>query len=144
MVTMRKGEESINKPDMVLYELISGVVLVGVFVQIAFLIFSVNVLYDSCGWWGGIAIACFMAFHMYRSLDNALDLQEGDAMSSVRKNSLIRYSIVVIVMVIMHYTGAGNVVTYVFGVLMLKAGAYLQPFTHKVFNKIFNSSQGDK
>lgn len=143
MVTMIKENESINKSEMVLFELISGVVFCGLVVQVAFFFFPIDVLYYSCGWWSGIVIACFMAFHMYRSLSSALDLEEGMAMSSVRKSSLIRYTTVLVVMVIVHYAKIGSVVAYIFGVLMLKTGAYFQPIVHKIFIKFLNTNQGD-
>ncbi len=78
-------------------------------------------------------MASFMAIHMYKNLHAALSFGEGDAISSVRMSSIIRYSVALVVMVVIHLTNCGSVVTYVFGIFTLKAGAYMQPVMHKIF-----------
>lgn len=132
MRTIASREENINRPDEVLRELMTGIIVVGVIGQLICLFIPTQVLFLSIGWWVGIAVAIFMAWHMYRNISNALDMAEGDAISSVRYSSMIRYGTALVLMMIVHYSGAASVVSYVIALFSLKIGAYIQPIMHSV------------
>lgn len=85
----------------------------------------------------GVLLAWITAYHMYKTLDRALDLG-ADASKVVTTANLIRYVCIVIVFMIVWLTGKLNPLFTFLGIMTLKAAAYSQPLTHKVCNKIFH------
>ena len=112
-----------------------GVLLYGVLCEIVGLIFVNDRLFYSIGLAAGIACALFMATHMAWSLNQALDLGEGDAVKKMQVHNILRYVVVVIVFFLLLYTKLGNPLSAFLGVMGLKVAAYLQPFTHKFFRR---------
>ena len=99
------------------------------------LIFVEKRLFYSIGLLAGIVCALFMATHMAWSLNQALDMAEGDAVKKMQTHNILRYVIVVIVFFLLLYSGLGNPLSAFLGVMGLKVAAYLQPFTHKFFRR---------
>lgn len=112
-----------------------GILLYGVLCEIVGLIFVSDRLSYSIGLLAGIACALFMATHMAWSLNQALDLGEGDAVKKMQVHNILRYIIVVIVFFALLYSKLGNPLSAFLGVMGLKVAAYLQPFTHKFFRR---------
>jgi hypothetical protein len=112
-----------------------GILLYGVLCEIVGLIFVNDRLFYSIGLAVGIACALFMATHMAWSLNQALDLGEGDAVKKMQVHNILRYVVVVIVFFLLLYTKLGNPLSAFLGVMGLKVAAYLQPFTHKFFRR---------
>lgn len=90
----------------------------------------------SIGLWIGAALAAGLAWHMWRTLDQALDLGEAGAQKQMRKQSVIRYGAVICVLGVLMTTQAANPLAAFLGVMTLKVAAYLQPITHKVILKL--------
>ncbi len=123
------------KENVILRELIVGELFFGVVCQILLLIFTKQWVYNSLGLWIGVAISVFLAVNMADSIDVALDLDAKNADAYLRKKSVIRYLIVCAAVVLLGIFDLASVLTCIFGVMGLKVGAYLQPITHKLFNK---------
>ena len=85
----------------------------------------------------GVLLALITAYHMYRTLDRALDLG-ADASKAVTTANLIRYVCIIVVFGLVWLTGLNPLFTFL-GLMTLKFGAYMQPLTHKVCNKIFQT-----
>lgn len=85
----------------------------------------------------GVVLALITAYHMYRTLDKALNLG-ADAAKVVTAASLVRYACIIIVLGIVWLTGRMNPLFTFLGLMTLKAAAYMQPLTHKLCNKIFH------
>jgi hypothetical protein len=124
------------KKNETLIELLIGILVIGIIIQIACLIASNNYLFDAVGLWSGVGICCFSAIHMYRSIEDAVDLGESGAIKYVRKKYAVRMLIVIIIVGSVIYFQLGNYVTLLIGVFPLKLSAYLQPITHKLVKKI--------
>lgn len=85
----------------------------------------------------GMSIAIAVLWHMYKGLDEALDLDEHMAVKYMRKKSIIRLVMMGLAV------GAAcmlpdifNPFAVVIGVLALKFAAYIQPLVHKyIFKK---------
>jgi len=58
------------KKNNILIELLAGIISLGILIQIGMLIFAENYLYNAIGLWTGIGIACFMAIHLKRSIED--------------------------------------------------------------------------
>ena len=125
------------KKDHTLQELLLGIILLGVAIQIVVAVLSKDYLYNAIGLWSGIAIACFTAIHMKRSIEDALDLGEQGATKYVRMAYLKRMILSLVFMGIVIYFHLGNPITLLIGVFPLKVAAYLQPLLHKLFQRIF-------
>lgn len=124
------------KIDATLFELCLGIVLYGVVGQIVVLLISCKAKY-SIGFWVGILLAVLGAIHMWWVLDRGLEMASKDAMKTVGTQSIIRYLVVVAVAILLGVSGLGDPIAVVFGYMGMKAGAYMQPFTHKIGLKIF-------
>jgi hypothetical protein len=123
------------KKNKILLELLIGIVLMGILIQIICIVVSKDYLYNAIGLWSGVAIACFMAIHMKRSIEDVLDLGEEGGVKRMRSTYLVRMTIVAIAMGVVICFNLGNPVTMLFGALTLKIAAYLQPYMHKLISK---------
>lgn len=120
------------KKNNILIELLVGIILFGVIEQIVCLVVSKDYLYNSIGLWSGVAIACFMAVHMKRSIEDALDLGEEDGVKHMRKGYGVRMTVVAVAVIVILISKIGNPITLVIGILPLKFSAYAQPIIHNV------------
>ena len=122
------------KKNSTLKELLIGIVLVGVVLQIVCLFFH-RQLYQAVGLWTGIGISIGMAIHMQYSIEDGLDIQGDAGVKHMQKSYFIRTAVAVVVMAVVLYYDWGNPITILLGVTALKVGAYLQPTVHKVLQK---------
>ena len=128
---MFPGLKGTNRSDT-LIEMMCGILVYGIIGQLVVLCFLEEKGWLSIGWWIGIVCALLGAYHMWWGLDRALDFPEKDAVKMVTSYNLLRYAAIVIILGIVMVTEIGNPLAAVFGVFGLKAGAYMQPFIHKV------------
>ena len=123
------------KKHDILTELLTGIISLGILIQIGMAIAFENYLYNAIGLWAGIGIAVFMAIHLKRSIEDELDLGEEGAMKHARTAYATRMLITLIVLGVVIYFKLGNPITVVIGIFPLKLSAYLQPLIHKIFLK---------
>ena len=124
------------KKNNILVELLSGIISLGVLIQIIMAIAFEDYLYNAVGLWTGIGIACFIAIHLKRSIEDSLDLGVEGAAKHARTAYATRTAITLVVIGIVIYFKVGNPFTVVLGIFPLKLSAYLQPLIHKIFLKI--------
>lgn len=123
-----------GKMDETLKELLVGILLFEVLATGIGVWFVQSPVSYLLGMAAGTGLAVFWAVHMYRSIGRNLEInkdQEGAANSYAIKSSMIRYAVAAIVLLA---CGLWNVTCFMaafLGIMGLKAGAYLQPFTHK-------------
>ncbi len=130
------------KKNQTLLELLAGIIVLGVVIQIVCLIVSKNYLYDAIGLWSGVGICGVSAVHMQRSIEDAVDLGEAGATKHVRLGYATRMVVTLLLAGAVIYFRIGNYVTLLIGVFPLKLAAYLQPVTHKLFQKIQHVRKG--
>ena len=128
------------KKNNILVELLSGIISLVVLIQIIMAIAFEDYLYNAIGLWTGIGIACFIAIHLKRSIEDSLDLGVEGAAKYARTAYATRTVITLIVIGIVIYFKVGNPFTVVLGIFPLKLSAYLQPLIHKIFLK-FNKTE---
>lgn len=132
-------EESAGKPGKIndtLQELLAGILAAGVVFQATVVWFVKDKASYSAGLWIGVMLAAFLAWHMWRTIDEALDMGEAGAQKIMRKRSAMRYGAVILVLAVLMCTEAANPLSAFLGVMTLKVAAYLQPVTHKVILKL--------
>ena len=121
----------------VLPELVLGIVIYGIIVEIAGVWFVADKLRYSTGLLIGISLAIGMAINIAVVIRDAVEIYgEDGAKNRVIVKSILRYLIVVVVFFTMMKFNLGNLFTAFIGVLGLKVSAYLQPFTHKVILRL--------
>lgn len=126
----------LRRINQVLPELEIGILFYGIVVQLAGVWFVEDKVRYSTGLWIGIILAMGSAVHMAMVLRDSMDLAEKGARTKTTFGYMLRYAVIVVVCLLTGYLNLGNVVTLFIGVLGLKAGAYLQPFTHRVISKL--------
>lgn len=132
--------ENLKKIDRTLLELLTGIVIYSVLCQLVGLFLPFSRTRFSVGLWLGIMVAVFSAIHMWRSLQKAFLCDEKSAARLLAGGYVVRYLITGAFLVLLFYTGVGYVLTGFLGVIGLKAGAYLQPVTHKFYNRMFHET----
>lgn len=132
-----------KKVDETLSELILGILIMGILIQLADILISVanRIFYHAIprfaiGFWIGIAVAVGLSVHMYRSIDRALDMYAEDAEKYMRKAYLLRTAAILLAAGAVTYFDIGYVMAYFLGVLCLKFGAFLQPLIRMIRKKI--------
>ncbi len=125
-----------KKIDPTLFELCLGIFLYGIIFQVVLLFFSREISY-SLGLWIGVALAAAGAVHMWWSIDKGMEQAAKQAAKTVGTNNLIRYLVLVIVMFVLVYTDFANPIFMFCGYMGMKISAYLNPWLHKVSDRIF-------
>lgn len=131
--------EKIKSINRALLELELGIIALGILgmilVSFLFGIFPWNMLSMLLG----TILAMAGAFHMYIVLDRALDL--GDkAQSKMVAGSIIRYTVLIVILLLVIKSGLLDPMITFVGVMFLKVASYLQPFTHKLCNAVFHET----
>lgn len=128
--------EFLKKINPVLIDLITGCLLYGI-VGVALIIFVVPHFYEGgigklvLGLVIGVILMMVLAVHMSIAVEHSLMLGEDGATKHNLKMFSVRILLVLAVFGMVYFTGIGNPITLVVGMLSLKVAAYLQPFTHK-------------
>lgn len=89
----------------------------------------------------GVCMSCGMVVHMAVFIEQALHIGEFGAEKHMKKGAAIRYSVLIILFTIIGITKVVDIIAAMVGVMALKVSAYLQPFTHKIFLKIYGKGR---
>ena len=127
-------KENIKKISETLKELLIGILFYGILVEMIGICFIKDKMYFTIGLWFGIILACAAAVHMWWGLDKAMDMGNGASKYALSQN-MIRYGVIVVAFGALCVVDLGNPIAAFAGIMGLKAGAYLQPFTHKIMIK---------
>lgn len=131
--------EALKSKNRALLEMFIGILFYGLILQIVGSFLVDNQWYYARGLWFGIAMACVSTLHMYRSLDRALDYG-ADASKLITRDYLIRYVLIAVILLIIMVTEVMNPLVVFMAYMGLKVAAYLQPFTHKICNRMFHET----
>ena len=83
----------------------------------------------------GALTAIIFVIHMAVTVDDALCLDEKGAVSQMRTQMMVRYLFVGVIVGLSLYFKIADPVFLTISVLTIKAGAYLQPYVHKLINR---------
>lgn len=125
-----------------LLEMILGIVLTGILLEIGGLVLVPSRGAYTLGLGIGLVMAVFFVTQMAFSIDRALDWDERGAKAELNKGHAIRYACIILVLVVVGYFKIGNYIACFLGLFTIKAGAYLQPQIHKFINKKLNIEEG--
>lgn len=125
----------LNRLSLLVKELLVAIVFYGLITEVVVLIVVQDKIFYTIGLLVGLIAAVGMCIHMQVSLEDAISMGEGGAEKHIRKSYGIRMAVVLLVMGLMYYFNIGSILMYFIGIMSLKVAAYLQPFTHKYFQK---------
>ncbi|MCD7863656.1 MAG: hypothetical protein LUG61_09185 [Lachnospiraceae bacterium] len=129
--------DKLQKINPTLLTMMIGTFAYGLVGEIVILLFLRRLSGVSLGWWIGVALSILGEAHMYWSLDMALGLGEKGATKKLVLHNTVRYLVFVGVTFLLMATDIANPVACVFGILGMKAGAYLEPVLEKLYTKKF-------
>lgn len=133
--------DKLKRVDRALLELVTGIAVFGVLCQTVGLLFPIDSVKYALGLWGGIILAALAAIHIWRSLNKAFSCDGKSAARLIAGGYVVRYLVAALFLLLLYFMGAGYYVLAGFlGVMGLKAGAYLQPLTHRFYNRLFHET----
>lgn len=132
--------ERLKQANRTLLEMDTGILGWGIVCQLAGIFLAKDQVRFSASLWFGILFALINTLQMYRSLDRALDFDEKTARKMISGSYLIRYLSVVVILSIIMITDVMNALVVFLAYMGMKVGAFLQPFTHKFYNKLFHET----
>ncbi len=130
------------KKSGTLAELICGIALVGVIAEAVCVIAFKDDLYNTVGLLSGIAVACFWAIHLKRSIEDSLELDPDGARKHARKGYVFRIIITALLLGAVIYFHLGNPILIIVGIISLKISVYINPAIHKVFSRLKAKRRG--
>lgn len=131
--------EVLRKKDRTLLEMHAGMIFFGLLCQVTGAFFVKEQGRYALSLWCGIVLAMLGAYHMYRVLDRSLDQGEA-AVKLIFRGYIFRYALFVLIILIIIKTEVMNPLIVFLGYMSLKVTALIQPFTHKLSNKIFHET----
>ena len=134
--TMINRLKEINRA---LLELDLGILFCGVICQLVGMWPAGHKALYTVALWLGILLALLGTWHMYKTLERALDLGDGAAKVMVT-GGLLRYAVLCIILGVIMVTDVLNPLIVFLGYMTMKVAAYLQPFTHKLCNMFFHET----
>lgn len=140
--TRERLNQMLKRINDALPELILGILIYEIVVEFTGIWFVKDKLGYSIGLLIGAATAIGMAVHMAVVLRDSMDMAESGRTRRIALQYVLRYLVVVAVFFVTAYFEIGNVMVAFVGVMGLKVGAYVQPFTHKVILKLLG--RGDE
>lgn len=131
----------LRRINQALPELLAGILLYGVLIQITGIWFVSDKIRYSTGLWAGIFLAMGMAVNMAIVIfDTVEEMAEGRTSRRASLYAALRYLVVVLAFGIAGYFNLCNIVVMFLGVMGLKVSAYLQPLTHKFLAVLLKKS----
>ncbi len=132
--------EKIRKYNRTLLEMHMGSVFYGIVCQIVGFFFVEDQGEYTLSLWFGIVFATISTIHLYRSIDRALDYED-QAAKMMTSSYFVRYAMVIVVMLLASMTEILNPLVIFLGYMSMKVTALIQPFTHKLCNKLFRENE---
>lgn len=123
-----------QKADTTVKEMWIGVAVWGIACELVTVWFVKDRIYSGLGLLIGCILAAAGVWHMWRTIDQALDLGDG-AQKFMTARSWIRYGMFVAVFAVLMVTDAADPLTAFLGLMGMKMSAYLQPTVHKISEK---------
>lgn len=89
----------------------------------------------------GVILSVFMVCHMAYAIDDSVRMDEHSALKHIKKTYIVRMIALLIVFLAVWFTGVGNLAAMMFGVLVLKLSAYIQPITNRLTSKLLRKGR---
>jgi DNA integrity scanning protein DisA with diadenylate cyclase activity len=123
----------LKKINETLFDLLIGIIMYGLLLLLlSFILPSGNKMTYLLGSILGIVVSIFLSFHLYRSIDKSLYMNEKRAINYSRSMTIFRLLIMFVALILTLYLPTiFNTISVLLGIMSLKISAYLQPVTHR-------------
>lgn len=119
-----------------LAELWIGTLILALPCELILLIFFEDKLNKTLGLILGTVATMLLTWHMERTILKALDLDEKGAKATAISGYFLRYMLVFVLLVAAAYSKMADPLCVFLGLMLRKPAAYIQPFTHKISEKV--------
>lgn len=127
--------------ELLMGECIYLIVGMAVILTVTGLFFKESMLSWALGFLEGVLIAVAIMIHMAVSVEDSVSMMEEEALKHTRINYIIRMAAVAAVFLLIVFLKLGDIAAALFGLMALKVSAYLQPFTHKIYEKFISEGR---
>ncbi|MBR6380402.1 MAG: ATP synthase subunit I [Lachnospiraceae bacterium] len=136
--------EYLKKRNRTLLELQTGIIVLNLLFWLTGALVLCFVKGSQAVFGGSVLLGCvtalISALDMYRTLDRSLDYGEKAARRGIYLGYLKRYAVLGVILAITCVTDLLHPIFFFVAYMMLKLAAYLQPFTHRIYNRIFHET----
>ena len=130
--------EKLRKKNRTVLEVEMGIAACAIILQVIALIFARDRVNWCLSFLLGSVLSGIAIWHMYRTLDRALDLGEETAQKLIYRGYVTRYfALVAIILFLIAMKWLDPLLVFL-AYMCMKVAVYLQPFTHKLCNKLFS------
>lgn len=128
---------------MTFWDLMIGIVLLTLVLGIVGVMLAEDKMPFALGIAFGGAVAAVLCFHMYRTLEKTLDMDEDGARKHSYGMTAVRMAIMAAaVLLAIQFSGRVDIIAVVVGILTLKIAAFIQPVVRKsITMKIFDKGR---
>ena len=137
---MNKIIDVLKQQNRIILEMYIGILTWGALCQLVGAFFAKDQRMYAGSLWFGILFAMVNTLQMYRSLDRALDFDEQGARKIVHRAFAVRYIALILFLGVIMITGIMDGLVVFLAYMGMKVAAYIQPFTHKLCNKMFHET----
>ena len=130
----------LKQTNRIILEMYTGILAWGLLCLLAGLFFVKDPVRYSASLLFGITFAMVNTLQMYRSLDRALDFDEKGARKIMHRSFAVRYIALILFLGFIMITGIMDGLVVFLAYMGMKVAAYMQPFTHKFYNKLFHET----
>jgi uncharacterized Tic20 family protein len=130
--------EMLKKINRTLLEMHIGILVWGIACCGVGLFFAGDRIQYCLGIGFGVLLAMLSIFHMYRTLDRALDYDGKTATNVIFRGYLTRYVLFAVILFILMVTNVLNPLVVFLAYMGIKVTALIQPITHKLCTKMFH------
>lgn len=117
----------------------TGMLAYGMVCQAVGIFFARDQMRYASSLWFGVMFAVTASVHMARTLDRAL-ADSASASKIITRGYVFRYLAIIVILAVISVTDVMDTLIVFLGYMSLKITAYLQPFTHKLYNKLFHET----
>ncbi|MCR5120414.1 MAG: ATP synthase subunit I [Lachnospiraceae bacterium] len=119
-----------------LVELWIGTLILALPCEFLLLIFFEDRLNKTLGLVIGVLANMFLTWHMERTISKALDLDAKGANATAVSGYFLRYLLVFVLLAGCAFSKIADPICVFLGLMLRKPAAYIQPFTHRISEKV--------
>lgn len=134
-MTERMRELNEALPDILLLDLVY--LILG---EAVILLFVPKPFVYAFGFFAGVLYAVFGAFHMSFRIRRVVYGRANSSRTLV-VGYFVRLAVMLVLFAVLYIFNMGDLVCALIGMFAMKVSAYLQPFTHRVFSKIYKKGR---
>jgi hypothetical protein len=127
--------------ELLLGECIYCIVGLVIILAVTCIFFKESTASWTAGFIEGVIMAAAIMIHIAVSVEDSVVMLEDEALKHTRINYIIRMAVALVVFLLIVFFKLGDIIAVLFGLMSLKVSAYIQPFTHKIYEKFISEGR---